>query len=509
VLSRLLAGMLLLFALVPVGSAGSAPPTPQPQYLVVIVMDGFRPDYLSLAPMRHLHWLMQRGMSYGNAWVGQLESETPTGHATIATGVYPRKHGIIGFGWRNVQTGNFDYAPTDLDQIGAGVLTKIMEQDGVPTLSDLIHARHRGAVAVSISGEKYYAAATMGAGADYIFYGADQHNRFVPVSIGPNIPPASSRYKTVSEPDSTLDLQDPFAASLAVQLARTMRPRALLLNLPGTDIAGHYYGGMKDTADMRPIVEGADAAIGRVIDAYRALGMLNRTLFVVTADHGMAANGHIVPIHAMYNAVAHGGYPYLDEEYRITLGSIWLRDPRGAASVAAAMDAKHFSGIEGALYKVQSPTGYAFRADPATAGHLPAPLVRAYLDLADTEAAASGPEVLLPYAEDTTGLIVKNRTLWGSHGGFSWGVQHIPLVLAGPGVRHGVSSFPAKLVDIAPTIERLLGLDIPSGVDGVVLANALQHASAAERTAQNRVSRTRMSDETAIRLDSVRPAVRP
>jgi arylsulfatase A-like enzyme len=101
------------------------------------------------------------------------------------------------------------------------------------------------------------------------------------------------------------------------------------------------------------------------------------------------------------------------------------------------------------------------------------------------------------------GLIVPGSQRWGNHGGLSWRVQRIPLVLSGPGIRHGVSGFPAKLVDVAPTIERLLGLPIPSGVDGVVLADALKAPSAAERDAQQAVRDGRMQDVQALRAHSL------
>jgi arylsulfatase A-like enzyme len=438
-----------------------------------------------------------------------MESETPTGHATIVTGVYPRKHGVIGFGWRIPATGAFSFMPTDLRQIDAGALTNTMELSGVPTLSDLIHARDPHDLTVSLSGEKYYAAAAMGAGADYVFYGKDMKTGFRPQVIGHNVPPAVTQYTSISEPDSTPDLQDQFSASLAIQLARTLRPRALLVNLPGSDIAGHYYGGMRDTKDMTPIVRGDDWAIGRIVNAYRQLGLLNNTIFVVTADHGMASNRHIVPIHSMYKAEA-AVAPALDEEYRITVGSIWLRDPRMAAAVATTMAARssgasapRFPGVEGAFYKTTNPTGASFVPDAWTAAHMPRSLLRAYLDLADTEASAAGPDVLLPYVEDATGLFLPKRALWGNHGGFSWGVQHIPLIIAGPGVRPGVSQYPAKLVDIAPTIERLLGLSVPAKVDGVVLADALARSTVVEQNAQQSLQAGRMRDVRVLRDHSL------
>jgi arylsulfatase A-like enzyme len=237
--------------------------------------------------------------------------------------------------------------------------------------------------------------------------------------------------------------------------------------------------------------------------------LLNRTVFVVVADHGMASNRHIVPIHAMYKTVADAHALELDEEFRITAGSIWLRDPTRASTLAAAMTAKQFPGVEGALYKVSTASGSVFVPDPVTAAKLPRALLRAYVDLADTEAGPTGPDVVLPYGEDTTGLTVKGRKLWGTHGGFSWGVQHIPLIIAGPGVRTGLSHFPAKLVDVAPTIERLLGLPIPSGVDGVVLADALTSPTASEQEAQKAVAAGRMQDVRALRAHSLAQVPNP
>ena len=490
--------------------ASTAPATaPLPRYLVVIVMDGFRADYASLAPMHHLRALIALGRSYDTAWVGHMESETPSGHATIATGVYPRKHSISGFGWRDVTTGQFTYAPTNLKAITEGYITRTIEQGGVPTISDVIHARNRHDITLSISGEKLWASAPLGAGADYVLYGKEvpygpvskKQVRFRPQVVGPNLPPRSTGYQTVSAPDGSFDYQDGFAARLASKLATGLHPRALLLNLPGVDLAGHYYGGMSHPNQMRGPLREDDAAIGVVMSTYKKLGIFNQTLFVVTADHGMAANRIVVPIHPMYNLIRASPVTQLDQEYRISVGSIWLRDPEHAGLLAARLTARHFPGIEGALYKVTDSTGMHFLPDAWTQSHIAAPLLKAYIDLANTEASPAGPDVLLPYGEDTTGLPRGNK-FQGSHGGFSWGVQHIPLVLVGPGVRPGLSHFPAKLVDVAPTMERMLGLPVPAGVDGVVLADAMQNPRAADIPAQGAVAAGRNADVTALRAHS-------
>jgi predicted AlkP superfamily pyrophosphatase or phosphodiesterase len=471
-----------------------------PKYLVLITMDGFRPDYLSLAPMHHLRALMNAGTYYDTAWDGQLESTTPASHATIATGVYPRKDDVIGFGWRDPATGQYTYAPTNLDQINAGYLEQTITADGVGTLSDVMHQHNPKDVSVAISGEKYYAVATMGAGANYGLYGWLVNGKFRPQIVGTNAPPPKAHITQITAADSYFNLQDGFAADLAVRMVQTVRPTALMLNLPGTDEAGHYYGGIVDPGDMRSIIRGVDAALRKVVDEYKKLGIFSQTLFVILADHGMVANKHIVPIHPMYSEFHKlAGAAQLDQEYRDSLGSIWLTNPAQARMVAEGMESRHFNGVEGALYKIQTGSTYTFEAVPGTKKAIAAPLLQAYLDLADTEAGPSGADVLLPYEEDSMGFTTTNRKTWGKHGGFSWDSQHIPVIMEGPGIRRGVSHFPAQLVDIAPTIEHLMGWDVPVGVDGVVLQDA---TNGVQSDAQKAVEVRRMADLKAIRAHS-------
>lgn len=468
-------------------------------------MDGFRPDYMTLAPMHHLRALMARGMSYDTAWVGQLEAETPTGHATIATGVYPRTHGVIGFGWRDMGSGQFTYMPTNFASIRAGDMTKRVEAGGVPSISDLVHARNKHDLAISISGEKLWASAPLGVGADYLLYGWENDkrksaNKFAPVAVG-NVPPARTHYMSVAAPDGAFAYQDDFAARLAVKLVSSLRPKALLLNLPAPDIAGHYFGGMARPKDMAEIVRGTDGAVGKVVDEYKRLGLLDKTVFLVTADHGMVPGYHRVPIHHIYDAVRKSGIAQLDQALQNSMGSIWIRDPSKAGALASTLAADHFPYVEAALYKVPDGTGWKFVAEPSTARKLSPALLQAYLDLANTEGSPSGADILLPYRENTNGL-PKTHKFSGMHGGFSWSSQHIPLIISGPGIRHGLSHFPAKLVDVAPTIERLVGLSIPKNVDGVVLSDAVSGATGEERAAQNAVGARRLADVRALQKHS-------
>jgi arylsulfatase A-like enzyme/Flp pilus assembly protein TadD len=54
-----------------------------------------------------------------------------------------------------------------------------------------------------------------------------------------------------------------------------------------------------------------------------------------------------------------------------------------------------------------------------------------------------------------------------NHGLFAYDVtQHVPLLFSGPGVKPEVVEQPASLVDLAPTLLGLLGIEPPEGMDG-------------------------------------------
>jgi arylsulfatase A-like enzyme len=117
---------------------------------------------------------------------------------------------------------------------------------------------------------------------------------------------------------------------------------------------------------------------------------------------------------------------------------------------------------------------------------LPYRVRQAYAMLMATDASADGPEVFAVYSPHvTTGDRITNGYHWlGGHLGPGWDDQHIPFVIAGAGVKHGVrSSYPARLVDIAPTLERLLGLR-PSSTDGIVLVDSLRTSDKSSVTKQ-------------------------
>ncbi len=51
---------------------------------------------------------------------------------------------------------------------------------------------------------------------------------------------------------------------------------------------------------------------------------------------------------------------------------------------------------------------------------------------------------------------------------------HVPILIAGPGIRAGVWTDPVSPADIAPTLCALLGVELPSACDGIILKAAIK-----------------------------------
>ncbi len=102
--SAALAAALTLGALASVSPAAAQAPdsTAPPRLLVTVVVDQLRGDLLpryALAFSGGLARVLDQGLLYTNAVHDHAHTETAAGHATIATGVTPSRHGIVSNAW--------------------------------------------------------------------------------------------------------------------------------------------------------------------------------------------------------------------------------------------------------------------------------------------------------------------------------------------------------------------------------------------------------------------------
>jgi len=90
--------------------------TPRPALIVVLVVDQMRADYVDRYAHQWSHGLrrlLSGGASFGQAAYPYMNTVTCAGHATIATGAYPRAHGMILNEWWDRPTGTGVACTTD------------------------------------------------------------------------------------------------------------------------------------------------------------------------------------------------------------------------------------------------------------------------------------------------------------------------------------------------------------------------------------------------------------
>ena len=205
------------------------------RHVVVISIDGLRPDAIERAGAATLGRLMREG-----AWAPRartiLPSLTLPSHTSMLTGVGPDAHGITWNSNRSRRTG----------PVRVPTLFDVAEAAGLSTAAVFGKSKFRHLVR---PGTPHWRMAPSG---NDIWY-ADQVSRD------------------------------------AERLLVRHRPDLLFVHLADPDLSGHLYGWM--SAPYRVSVRRADRAVERVVRAAeRAYG--RDVVVIVTADHGGARRGH-------------------------------------------------------------------------------------------------------------------------------------------------------------------------------------------------------------------------
>jgi hypothetical protein len=340
-----------------------------------------------------------------------------------------------------------------------------------------------------------------GGAATYELYGKFAKNRFIPTFLHGPPPLTKAELKSLNVPSPLpLGAEDAWAFRYTIDVVKRVRPRLLMMNLPEIDTWGHWYGPANKAVFQR-LMTNIDQGIGELEATYRSLGLLNRTDFILTADHAM-----------MESRAAHNWRAVEDVSKTVGTtvarsdgesGAIWLQDPTKAKAMAERLVAMRPAHVAAIFYRSAPGLDYTYLLASPTSWLASPTVAAAYQYLVDTTAGRNGPDVWVLYRENYT-VVPKNvaGTWKGTHGGPTWKVQHVPLIMAGPDIRQGVHlQFPARAIDLAPTMERLLGLPAIHR-DGVLLADALMDAKKGERNAQQAVAPQLQGYVAALRAQS-------
>lgn len=294
----------------PLDVTGDAPPE-APDLVVNIVWDGVGDNVLERYPdaWPTLKGLMDRGVAFDQAVVGSSPSITPATHATIGTGAFPRRHGVVG-----------------IDLRIRGRLTSAMRDGNVrmlrsSTFADQFDLKRGNRAKVGLLGWKEWHLPYMGKGAaisgadkDLLaLIGEDGDVTGYPRSFRtpPYMTTARDRFDahvaTDDRSDGRLDgkmaghdhdivaVEDSpawirYQSDLMMRMLKRGRfgaggpPDLFFINFKVADVVGHSH--TMDSDPMRAALEAQDAALARLTRH------LDRTVpnhvLILTADHGSA-----------------------------------------------------------------------------------------------------------------------------------------------------------------------------------------------------------------------------
>jgi predicted AlkP superfamily pyrophosphatase or phosphodiesterase len=426
---------------------------------LVIVVDGLRPDYVTPDLMPRLVRLGQRGVVF-NAHHSVFPTVTRVNAAAIATGVYPEAHGLLG---------NTVFVPAvnqlrGLDTGSRANLEAIAQSDGrlltAPSLGEILQRSSRKLLVVGsgTSGAAFLLNHT-------VANGAILHHEYTrPPSIAAHVlealgPPPAHATPNAAQNRRAVD------AYLTLGLDE-IQPDVTLMWVSDPDTTAHTHG--IGTALTREALTLVDREIGRIEDTLNAKGRLERTNLLVTSDHGFSTHTGAMKLDALLQPFVRP-MPDGSPDIVVTEGAVNFRGTADAGRVAAIVAALQRRPEVGAIFtRTRAGGGYE--------GVVPGTLS---FGVARWNHPRSG-EILVSanWTREKNEAGYEGKTTQSGvagHGATSPHDIRIPLIAAGPDFReHAVSDAPTSNVDLAPTLLRLLGLEVPATMTGRVIEEGLR-----------------------------------
>ncbi len=372
-------------------------------YVILISCDGFRYDYVERFQPPHLLAFIRGGVQ-ATSMISSFPSKTFPNHYTIATGMYPEKHGLVD---------NTFYDPEREE------LYRISKREAVEDGSWYggtplwVNAEQNGMVAAS-----------------YFFVGSEADIQGVrPSYFFPydGSVPNEARVRQVLE---------------WLALPEAKRPHIITLYFSDMDDAGHRYGPGDDEHIGAALVE-LDKVLGQLFEGVKASGLPVNTIIV--SDHGMidVAPDKLINIDPLEQ----------EGRYRIAnngaLAHLYLG---GGTDREAAYQFLKEKEANFQVFKIQDFPFYRYCANnPRLGDFIILPDYGYYLS--DSRRIAQAQQ--------------GNFKQGGEHGfNPEFPEMHAIFYASGPNFKKGLSIPSFRNVHVYPLVCRILGLPIPEGIDG-------------------------------------------
>jgi hypothetical protein len=509
-----------------------------PRLVVVIAVDQLVPEQLQRLDA---HWtggfrrFLDQGAVFWRATVDYACTETGPGHATLATGRYPARHGIVGNGFVLRDEGRFVYCVGDPAVQGITGAGPSGEGGASPALlvgdalGDLLEARVPGSKTVAVAGKDRSAVLLGGRAPDVaLWWGgggfatsshyaaklpefagvwnaawrerargwkwtAEIPGAAAQLGTAPDLRAGESRHgggvlpRTLPDDDAALDravvytpLFDFFTLELAtlaldaLELGRDDAVDYLGLGLSSCDILGHGYG--PDSVEVTDLLLRDDRDLGRFFTLLDEKIGAGRWLACLSSDHGvldlpetLAERGvgarrvttpEVQAMQALVREALTGSHPELGElELRFAdLGFSFDE----AAVRAAGLEPAELRALLAAAALESDWVADAYTLEELTSEAPRDPWVALYRNC---QFPGRGPDVTL---RPEPWLLIETPE-GTSHGSPYPYDRRVPLAFLGGAVKPQQRFDAASPVDAVPTLLRLLGLDVPEGLDGKVL----------------------------------------
>jgi predicted AlkP superfamily pyrophosphatase or phosphodiesterase len=443
---------LLAFAVCPL-SGSAASDSSQPT-LLLISIDGLRPDYISEADQHGLKIPVLRRLFKEGARAsgvkGVLPSSTYPSHTTIITGVAPAKHGI------------FSNHPFDSEIEGLDVWYYYSEDIRVPTLWAAATAAGYAVgnvswpVSVGASSIRYNIP-------EYTLTRSDEDMKLTRATATPGLMQELSTEAGAYLTDSKKAVARDWArARYALAMIRQKQPRFMTVHFASTDHFQHQLGPF--TPAVNAALEEIDQMIGQLVDAMHAVDP--RAVICIVSDHGFSPVSKFCYLDAAFVAEGLVTLKAPGKSIEATGISKWIARTWPAGGSAAIVlknpqDPEARAKVKSALDRLA--------AEPANG------IVRIFdeaqiQDVGGTSTAQFWVD-LKPGFQVSTALdakllapsIVASVSGRGTHG---YTPDHREMdstfILSGPGIRTGYDLARIDMRGIAPTLAKVMGLTFPS-----------------------------------------------
>ncbi|MCW3467589.1 alkaline phosphatase family protein [Chitinophaga nivalis] len=426
---------------------GAAAMAQQAKHVVLITIDGFRPDFYTDPSwgMVNLRMMKEKG-AYAAGVNSVFPSVTYPNHTSLITGVTPARHGI------------YYNTPFEGDS-ATGKWYWYYTALKTPTLYDAV--RKAGKTSANVIWP-----VTVGAPVDYNIpdiwpLGKDKDRRMAtaasayPKGLWEEVQEQATG--KITPADFAMEngemIMDENVARMSAYLIRTYKPAFTTLHLACTDHYEHEEG--RDGFLVRKAVAGADRALGTIVEALKRAGIYDSTAIIVTGDHGFVdiqqsfAPNLLLAQHGLLNDVQKGDWK---AQFHTAGGAafLYLKNPKDQATLEKVKAIlKALPAAQQQLFKVLDRTALtAIGADPSAALAL---------------AAAKG----VTMSGARKGELIK-AAKGGTHGYYpDFKEIQTGFVAYGAGILPGSHVVEMNVTDVAPLIAQLLGLPFEK-VDGKV-----------------------------------------